>query len=280
LIEEGALRGPLPSFIKEETMKIMILLLGLSLILAGGIGGEALSGVNFYKATFSLPQPDISTIAARAQELGFWIRVQYGLNVAYLHGTGPCDICTPENEESLFGFPQLYLDDGLFLVRLDEERYRLNIRPSPELEGTYEVFVGSIIGLERAEMEQEALRWLQQLGIVQTTSLNFTELVPQEKPELPEGLRLDSLLYALTLAPDWHDFARERGLALGGLRIKVIVELASPDMVPQGYHLIEEARSENLMRVLVPVRELIRLAHDPAVGFVRLPYVPHEAEGG
>lgn len=264
-------------------MRIMILLLGLSLILAGGIGGEAVSGLSFYKATFPLPQPDLSTIAARAQELGFWIRVQYGLNVTYLHGRDPCGLCTPENEESLFGFPQLYLDyldKGLFLVRLDEERYRLTIRPSAEAEGLYEVIVGPKLRLERAEVEQAALGWLQRLGIVQTASLEFAELVSQEKPRPPEGVKLDSLLYALAVAPDWHDFARERGIDLFGMRIKAIVELASSETVLQGYHLIEEARSEDLMRVLVPVSELVRLSSDPAVEFVRLPYEPHEAGGG
>lgn len=261
-------------------MKITILLLGLSLILVGGIGGEALSGTGFYKAIFPLPQPDISTIAARAQGLGFWIRVEQGTNVTYLHGAMLCSTCTSENEENFFSFPQLYLDDGLFLVRLDEPRYRLNIRPSAEQLGMYEVIVGPKAELKRTDAEQEALGWLQRLGIAQTASLSFAELVPQEKPQPPEGLRLDSPLYALALAPDWHDYARVRGLSLFGMRIRVIVKLASPSIVPQGYHLIEEARSKNLMRVLVPVSELIRLASDPAARFVRLPYTPHEAGGG
>jgi len=261
-------------------MKITILLLGLSLILVGGIGGVALSGTSFYKAMFPLPQPDISTIAARAQGLGFWIRVEQGTKVKYLHGAKLCSVCAPENEEVFFGFPQLYLDDGLFLVRLDEPRYRLDIRPSAEEAGMYELIVGPKAKLQRTQMEQEALRWLQRLGIVQTASLSFAELVPQEKPRPPEGVRLDSPLYALALAPDWHDYARARGIALFGLRIRVIVELASPDVALQGYHLIEEARSQHLMRVLVPVSELIRLASDPAARFVRLPYTPHEAGGG
>ena len=261
-------------------MRIIALLLGLSLVLAGGIRGESLSADSFYKAAFPLPQPDIATIAERAQGLGFWIRIEQGFNVTYLHGAELCNTCLPEDEESFFGLPQLYLDGELFLVRLAEERYRMNVRPSAEKARMYEVIVRPITKLKRAEVEQEALGWLRRLGIVQTASLDFIELVPEEKPQPPAGLRLDSLLYALTLAPDWHDFARERGLALFGMRIKVIVELASPDAVLQGYHLIEEARSENLMRVLVPVSELLRLAEDPAAGFVRLPYVPHEAEGG
>ncbi|MFQ6033820.1 MAG: hypothetical protein ACE5KR_03045, partial [Candidatus Bipolaricaulia bacterium] len=162
----------------------------------------------------------------------------------------------------------------------DEPRYRLNIRPSAEQLGVYELIVGPKTELGRAEAEQEALGWLQRLGIVQTASLELAELVPPEKPRPPEGVRLDSMLYGLTLAPDWHDYARARGIALFGLRIRVIVELIAPGVVPQGYHLIEEARSENLMRVLVPVSELIRLASDPAARFVRLPYTPHEAGGG
>lgn len=264
-------------------MRIIIytaLLLSLSLILAGGIKGEALSGASFYRATFPLSRPDISTIAAQAQGLGFWIRIQQGTDVAYLHGPELCTACTPEEEESFFGFPQLYLDGELFLVRLDELRYRMNVRPSAEQLGLYEVIIGPKTELERAAMEQEALEWLERLGIVQTASLQFAELIPQEKPRPPEDMRLDSMLYGLALSPDWHDYARARGIGLFGLRIRVIIELATPGVVPQGYYLIEEARVEDLVRVLVPVSELLRLAQDPAVAFVRLPYTPHEAEGG
>lgn len=265
-------------------MKIAIyalLLLGLPLALGGGaLQGEPANPGSFYRATFLLPQAHIATITARAQELGFWIRIQQGQEVTYLQGAELCSACNPESEESFFGFPQLYLDEDLFLVRLDEERYRLSVRPSAQNKGHYEVIVGVKVQSELEELRGEALNWLQKLGIVQTASLSLAEFPVEKKPQPPEGVRLDSLLYALTQAPDWHDFARERGLPLQGIRIKVIVELATPEAVLQGYHLIEEARSTERMRVLVPVSELIRLAKDPAVEFVRLPYEPHEAEGG
>lgn len=266
---------------------VSALIVGLLLALLGWTSGEALfgfgtkiGGLTFYKASFPLAQPDIATIAARAQGLGFWIRVQEGLNVAYLHGAELCAACTPAGEASFFGFPQLYLDGGLFLVRLDEANYRMVVRPSPGARGSYEVIFGPKGQMEPQAIEAEALSWLQKLGIVQTASLEFTEMVPQEKPQPPEGVRLDSLLYALTLAPDWHDFARERGFSLSGLRLKVIIELASPASEPQGYYLLVEARTPELVRAQVPVSELARLAADPAVKFVRLPYEPHEAGGG
>ncbi|MGQ9477358.1 MAG: hypothetical protein ACUVRH_02575 [Candidatus Bipolaricaulia bacterium] len=265
-------------------MRILVLsalLICLSLVLIGGIGGEARIGrVTFYKAPFPLAQPDIATIAARAQGLNFWIRVQEGLNVAYLHGSELCTGCIPANEASFFGFPQLYLDDGLFLIRLDEADYRMVVRPATEALGAYEVIFGPKREMSPQAMEEEAQSWLQKLGIIQTTSLEFNELIPQEKPQPPAGAQLDSLLYALTIAPDWHDFARERGLSLLGLRIRVIVELVNPQVLPQGYYLLVEAQAQDLLRVLVPVSELIRLSHDPAVKLVRLPYEPHEAGGG
>ena len=264
-------------------MRILVssaLLLGLSLLLSGGLWGGALGTGNFYKATIPLPEPDISTITARAQGLGFWIRIQQGVEVMYLHGTELCGSCVPAAEESFFGFPQLYLDSALFLVRLDEELYRMVIRPSAELNGSYEVVVSPKGSMDRSAVERAGQSWLQELGIVQTAPLEFVELAPQEKPQVPAGVRLDSLLYALAIAPDWHNFARARGISLLGLRIRVIVELVNPQVVPQGYHLLEEARAQELMRVLVPVSELIRLARDPAVKFIRLPYEPHEAGGG
>jgi hypothetical protein len=273
-------------------MRVLILsalLIGLSLALIGWTGGEALfkagiGGLTFYKATFPLAQPDIATIAARAQGLGFWIRVQEGLNVAYFHGTELCTSCTPAGEESFFSFPQLYLDGELFLVRLDEANYRMVIRPSAEVSGAYEVIFGPKGGMapQPQAIESEALGWLQKLGIVQTSSLEFAEMIPQEKPQPPAGVRLDPPLYALTLAPDWHEFARERGFssALSGLRLRVIIELFSPTNLPQGYYLLVEAHSQELVRAQVPVSELVRLASDQAVKLVRLPYEPHEAGAG
>jgi len=271
-----------------QSVSLLALGLSLILILAGGLfnfsaadaeAGTTASPGSWYRAVFALPQPDISAIAARAQQLGFWIRVQYGPQVAYFHGGELCSECQPEAEASFFEFPQLYLDGELFLARLDEPRYRLIIRPSAELAGMYELLISPKVELALSELESEAYGWLDRLAIQPGSSLSFTELVPQEKPRPPEGVRLDSLLYALVVAPDWHDFAEARGLELSGLRIRVIVELAEPGVVPhpQGYHLWEEARSGELMRVLVPVSELLRLAQDPAVEFVRLPYRPHEA---
>ncbi|HIC95527.1 TPA: hypothetical protein EYP12_02735 [Candidatus Bipolaricaulota bacterium] len=276
---------------KTFICSVFLLGLGLGLALALSWGPDqarvlalALGPGSSYKAVFPLIRPDLATIAVRAQELGFWIRVQCGLNVSYLHGTELCPACTPEKEESFFGFPQLYLDSDLFLVRLDEEGYRMGIRRSAEVRGAYEVIFTPKREMPLQAIETEALGWLQRLGIVQaqaqTASLEFAELVPQEKPRPPEGVRLDSLLYALTLAPDWHEFARARGFTLFGLRIKVIVELYDPQVLPQGYYLLVEARSQDLMRVQVPVSELIRLSSDPTVKFVRLPYEPHEAGGG
>ncbi len=260
---------------------LSVMLICLSLVLIGGIGGEARIGqAAFYKATLPLAQPDIATLAARAQGLNFWIRVQEGLNVAYLHGSELCTGCIPANEASFFGFPQLYLDSGLFLVRLDEADYRMVVRPAAEALRAYEVIFGPKREMSPEAMEEEAQSWLQKLGIVQTASLEFTELLPQEKPQPPAGVRLDSLLYALTLSPDWHEFARERGFSLLGLRIRVIIELASPANLPQGYYLLVEARTQELLRAQVPVSELVRLAADPAVKLVRLPYEPHEAGGG
>ncbi len=226
---------------------------------------------------FALPQPDISAIAARAQALGFWIRVAQDGEVFYLHGNQPCTTCRPEEEASFFDFPQLYLDDGLFWTRIDAPEYRLNLRPSAELLGFYEVTLLPKMELSLAQAEEIACGWLEQLAITPGSSLSFTLQRIPEKPRPPEGVRLDSVLYALALAPDWADFAASRGLDLLGMRIKVVVELQVPGAQLGDYHQIEEARTDDLIRVLIPVSELLRLAQDPVVKFVRLPYQPQPA---
>ncbi|GBC76404.1 hypothetical protein HRbin07_00604 [bacterium HR07] len=95
-------------------------------------------------------------------------------------------------------------------------------------------------------------------------------------PKPPDGVRLDSVLYALMLMPDWYEFAPQNKLELWGLRVRVIVELVSPEaQLAPTHNIIIEARSPSgLLRVLVPIHQLVLLASDPAVKLVRPPFQP------
>jgi hypothetical protein len=90
---------------------------------------------------------------------------------------------------------------------------------------------------------------------------------------------LESVLYDLTLAEDVGAFASSRGLYVKDGRVRVVVELVDVSaQLPTGFSLVEEARSGNLVQVMIPIRELVSLATEPAVEFIRAPLEAAEAQ--
>lgn len=231
-----------------------------------------------------LPQTasfNIAKIIEGAKRLGFWIRIQEGLVVTYFKGGELCASCDPLKEQEFFKMPSLYVDAGLFLVRIDEPKLFFNVRPlggsAAASKGSYEIIVNPKTDVSTKEAEDIIMGKLLQLGVLERAiPLSFELLKTQDKPKPPEGLLLDSTLFALTQAPDWQEFASKKNIELWGLRVRVLIELKSPDAQLQGAHnVIVLARSASgLLRALVLIPKLIEVAKDPAVKFVRLPSQP------
>lgn len=94
----------------------------------------------------------------------------------------------------------------------------------------------------------------------------------------PEGFAIDQVLYTLTKSADPQAFARKHGLQLVEGRVRVIIELKSPNVLPKLSAAVKvEARSESFILALVPIAELLILAQDPAVRFIRPPEKPKAA---
>jgi hypothetical protein len=259
---------------------VTILMIGSLIGLWSGMGGAEAAIVaaqHHYRAALP-PQPvEIIKIIETAQGLDYWIRIQVGQDVTYIKGQTPCTACDPNREEEFFLPPQLHVDGGWFWIRLDEENWRLNLRPSPQ--ASYELIVSPKLPKTTLTTEdvEEIAATLGPFGVlpIQTASLEFEPLIPQSKPIPPEGVRLDSVLYGLMLAPDWKDYAQVRQIELSGLRAVVIIELATPGaQLPEGLDLIIERRSIGLVRAQALIHRLAELARDPAVAFVRLPSRP------
>lgn len=290
LLWGAAIAGSTPQHRKEINMKglsfLTILLLGaLALVsyprLSEIFGGEGsveamLLAGHYYKASLPPAAYNVNRIIDQAKSLGFWIRIERE-TIAYYQGSELCLACDPAKEREFFTMPQLYVDGNLFLIRIDEVAYKLITRPKDE--ANLEIIIAPKQDITTKEAEEQIIAKLLQLGVIcscKPLALAFEPLLfPQEKLAPPEGVKIDSLLYKLTLAPDWHEFAETNGFELFGLRVKIIIELVSPEEKLQGdYKLILEARSDSLIRARVLVNELVNLAKDPAVKFVRLPYKP------
>lgn len=232
----------------------------------------------YYRVLLSITGLDLVAVIEAAKQAGFSVRIAEGTRVSYFIGTTPCPDCTPENERTRLGFPQLYVDGRLLWLRAEEALSKYNLRP---LGDGYELIVAPKTTVSASAILGEIGVRLVQLKLLRepTLPLNVEQLsvVPGSKlPKPPDGVRLDSLLYGLMLMPDWYDFALQNRLELWGLRVRVIVELISPEaQLSPGHDLIIEARSPSgLMRVLVPIHQLAILASDPAVKLVRPPFQP------
>jgi hypothetical protein len=233
----------------------------------------------FYRVALpGLEAEPVRTIEV-AKQAGFSVRIAIGTSVTYFLGTQPCPDCTPENERERLSFPHLFVDGALLWLRAEETLSRYNVRPA--VSGGYELIIAPKTTTSASAILNEIGLKLVQLAIVSNPLLPLTveelTVVPGVKPpKPPEGVRLDSVLYALMLMPDWYEFAPQVRLELWGLRVRVIIELATPDaQLAPTHNIIIEARSPSgLMRALVPIHQLVALASDSAVKLVRPPFQP------
>lgn len=252
----------------------LTLLLGLGAAVGFGVSPSLVEG-QAYRAALPPAAVDLLDLQDRAQGLGWWVRVQEGQTVRYFQGARACEACVPAQEDLFFSLPQLLLDAGRFMIRLDAEDYRLNVRPDAQNPGNVELTL--VMRATRAEalVVAQLGELLDRLGL-QTGPLSFAQIPLDKKARapLPEGLALEENLFRLIQAPDWPDFAALRGIPLSGLRARVLVELADEAVLPQGEDLSIESRAGTTLRAQVLIDELLSLGRDPAVRAVRVPAQP------
>jgi len=96
----------------------------------------------------------------------------------------------------------------------------------------------------------------------------------------PTDLKLTSVLYELTIAPDKERFAQEHGIFLskGAVRVFISFDPASSDSERKElfpiYHIVVEKKADNLFRALVPIDSLIPLSKEFSIWSIRLPDKP------
>ncbi len=93
-------------------------------------------------------------------------------------------------------------------------------------------------------------------------------------PAAPPGVALDSALYDLVVARDWFSYATEKGVPLLGLRIEVVAELAAGATFPVAFAPYVVSETDRLRKLVLPIDQLVPLAKEGAIGYVRLPLHP------
>ncbi|GEM_PF-1058627 len=175
----------------------------------------------------------------------------------------------------IWDFPYFYLasqtESGLAVLRGDEERGEL-------------IAMGTGGNLPPSQFVSDFIELLTELGLLPEVgcTIQFQEIeVPHKLPPSPEGSALDPVLWGLVNHPDWLGFARDYGLELTGLRVRVVVE--KEGQLASQFEPYIFASTDGLAELILPIPLLVTLGQDPAVRLVRPPYVPHPAaprEGG
>ena len=93
----------------------------------------------------------------------------------------------------------------------------------------------------------------------------------------PKELKLSSLLYDLAIDPEPEKFAKKHGIFLTEGSVRVYISFnptpinLERDTLAENYNFMVEKKSNDILRALVPIDQLISLSKESAVWSIRLP---------
>ena len=255
---------------KMRWISIAMILMAMIVVAAGGQSLQFLE-TEYYVIPLGESGIAADVLVEQVQTVGM-STIVYGVDGVTALRAGEATDATPA---------EVYLDAQVLVV--DADRYQLTIRGEdftytvrPAAEGV-ELVIGTTAPLNAAAVLGEVLGKLQDLGIVGAdVGLEYTayDRNALKGPPTPEGVALDSTLYGMTIAEEWSAYAAEKGFALIGLRVDVVVEKLPGEVIPEAYEAYLVTETEQLAKLLLPVDLMVPLARLSAVGYVRLPYKP------
>jgi len=250
----------------------LLLLLGLSV-------GAAAEEVLFYRGNYYLisigaVSSEVASVIQTGQEKGFAVIVLDTSGLSAYQGTEQ----TQESESDLIGAPSLlYVDGERFLLRVQADEFDYEVRPG---EKGYDLVLVPHQDMTASNLVSDVLVPLQEMGIVgEEVDMEYRMFVltPDKSEASPVGVAIDSNLYNLMIAPDWLAAATKLSLARTGLRVSAIAEKVPAGVIPEQLAPYVVSETETLAKLLLPIEDLVELASDSAVGYVRPPYQPQPA---
>lgn len=240
--------------------------------LTSGAFGQAVafSSSNYYIFALQGTAADLDALSLAVQSDGFSV-VRYEDNSAIAYQGG--QLSALPVVEVLSGSHVLIADGSRFLLRVAEENYTYTLRPSAA--GLELVFSPNTD--QSIDALVDVLFELQALGVIGSEVDFGYEAYAKNAlkgPAPPAGLRIDSDLYGLTVAEDWHAFAATKGISLIGLHVEVIAEILPDTLIPAEFFGYVVSESESLVELLLPIDQLLALAGASNVGLVRQAYQP------
>ena len=250
----------------------LLLLLGLSV-------GAAAEEVLFYRGNYYLisigaVSSEVASVIQTGQEKGFAVIVLDTSGLSAYQGTEQ----TQESESDLIGAPSLlYMDGERFLLRVQGDEFDYEVRPG---EKGYDLVLVPHQDMTAPDLVSDVLVPLQEMGIVgEEVDMEYRMFVlnPDKSEAPPAGVAIDSDLYNLMIAPDWFTAAEEMNLARTGLRVSVVAEKVPTGAIPESLKPYVVSETDALAKLLLPIEDLLALASDSAIGYLRPPYQPQPA---
>ena len=252
---------------------ILLALLALALVVPahGADVPTSFSSTHYYILSLGDMSIDLSTLVQTAQSAGYSI-IQFEGDIASVRREG--EEVADDVSVALADDAVLLSDSSRFYLREASEAYAFTVRPA---EAGYELVINPTEDLSINDTLAAVLMGLQQLGILgNEVNLEFESFAKADLkgPASPTGVPIDSTLYGMVVAEDWFAYAIANGLTQVGLRIEVIAEKIPGGALASEFsdYVIEE--SATLVKLLLPIDELLSLAQSTSIGYVRIAYEP------
>lgn len=252
---------------------ILFALLALAMVfpIHGADVPTSFAATHYYILSLGEITVDLSVLIQTTQTAGYSV-IQYDGDIASVHQAGEAveiDVATVLTHELT-----LLIDGSRFHLREVGPTYTFTVRPA---EVGYELVIDPQQELSVNDTLASILTTLHQLGILGSdVNLEFTSYAKADLkgPAAPAGARMESTLYGLTVANDWFAFATAERLTRVGLRVEVIAEKVPDGVLDVEFadYVVEE--TQTLVKLLLPIDELVALARSSAIGFVRIAYQP------
>jgi hypothetical protein len=263
---------------KEAFMRLRTLLVSVAAaaILVGAtviaLHGEpsVFTSSNYYVFGLAGTSIDLAALDQAVQSAGYTV-IRYDGNTIVAHVAG--DPSTASVAELLAGERVLVVDGSRFLLRVRDDAYTYTLRPA--VSGLELVF--SPHADQGMDAVVDVLLSLQALGVIGSeVDFNFQSYAKDslKGPAPPDGVGIDSDLYWLTIAEDWHAFAAAKGITLVGLRVEVVAEVSPDALIPSDYFGYVTSESGSLVGLLLPIDLVVSLASSDSVVLLRQAYQP------
>jgi hypothetical protein len=233
---------------------------------------DALSPSLYYIFPCEGLQADAQTLSETAQAAGYAVVLFSDGNATTLRGTES----TTQSVSSLLVESRVLVVDGeRFVLHSVVAGVAYALRPAV---GGAELVISPTQEIPVIDALAAVFSELQTLGILGLAiDLESVQSFPADSlkgPAVPVGIALDSVLYDLVVARDWFAYADAKGIVLFGLEIEVVAEKLAGAAFPAAFVPYIVSETDRLAKLVLPIDQLVPLAKESAIGYVRLPLQP------